>query len=146
MLNKYRFRNKSSIAQRQSVWLLTIKLLVRDQLEELLVQFFGDDRIRTDNFMLAKHTLYQLELHPLLLLKIPQFDILSIGAQIFGLLTTLLFYYILNIKLTIPMFIEVKKFRLKKLKKSKGQLNAIKNFISSKSKKTYSFLIKTLSF
>lgn len=96
--------------------------------------------------MLAKHTLYQLELHPLLLLKIPQFDILSIGAQIFGLLTTLLFYYILNIKLTIPMFIEVKKFRLKKLKKSKGQLNAIKNFISSKSKKTYSFLIKTLSF
>lgn len=96
--------------------------------------------------MLAKHILYQLELHPLLLSKIPQFDILSIGAQIFGLLTTLLFYYILNIKLTIPMFIEVKKFRLKKLKKSKKQLNAINNFISSKSKKTYIFLIKTLSF
>ena len=33
---------------------------------------------------------------PFLPLKIPQFDILSIGAQIFGLLTTLLFYYILS--------------------------------------------------
>jgi hypothetical protein len=99
--------------------------------------------------MLAKHTLYHLELHPLfnfLTFKIPQFDILSIGAQIFGLLTTLLFYYIINIKLTIPMFIEVKKFRLKKIKKSNIKLDKINNFILLKSKKTYTFLIKTLSF
>jgi hypothetical protein len=48
--------------------------------------------------------------------------------------------------LTIPMFIEVKKFRLKKIKKSNIKLDKINNFILLKSKKTYTFLIKTLSF
>jgi hypothetical protein len=51
-------------------------------------------------------------------LNIPQFDILTLGAQVFGLLTTLLFFYYFNISAVIPSFVEVKKFRTKKLVKN----------------------------
>ena len=49
---------------------------------------------------------------------IPQFDILTLGAQIFGLLLTLSLFYYFNINLVIPNYIEVKKFRVKKLIKN----------------------------
>jgi hypothetical protein len=51
-------------------------------------------------------------------LYIPQFDILTLGAQVFGLLSTLAFFYYFNITVVIPNFIEVKKFRTKKLVKN----------------------------
>ena len=51
-------------------------------------------------------------------LFIPQFDILTLGAQVFGLLFTLTFFYYLSISVAIPNFIEVKKFRNKKLIKN----------------------------
>nr|QYB23230.1 ATPase subunit 8 [Lithodesmioides sp. mgcode 4] len=54
----------------------------------------------------------------ILLLKIPQFDIITLGAQVFGLLVTLSIFYYYNINVTIPQFIEIKKFRTKKLKKN----------------------------
>ena len=46
---------------------------------------------------------------------IPQFDLLSLGAQISGLLFSFSFFYIYNMKNTLPNFIEVKKIRSKKL-------------------------------
>lgn len=51
--------------------------------------------------------------------RIPQFDILTIGAQVFGLLITLLIFYYYSIISTIPFFISIKKFRTKKLIKNK---------------------------
>ena len=51
-------------------------------------------------------------------LFIPQFDILTLGAQVFGLLFTLAFFYYFNISVVIPNFVEVKKFRNKKLTKN----------------------------
>lgn len=48
----------------------------------------------------------------------PQFDILTIGAQVFGLLFTLLSFYYYSIRTTIPHYIEIKKFRVKKLIKN----------------------------
>ena len=75
---------------------------------------------------------------------IPQFDILTIGAQVFCLLISLFSYYLLNIKLTIPMFIEVKKFRIKKLGKSNLKLKNINNYIILKSHFNNNFLVKIL--
>jgi len=43
---------------------------------------------------------------------------LTLGAQIFGLLLTLSFFYIFNINLVIPNYVETKKFRVKKLIKN----------------------------
>nr|YP_316601.1 ATPase subunit 8 [Thalassiosira pseudonana]AAZ99408.1 ATPase subunit 8 [Thalassiosira pseudonana] len=48
----------------------------------------------------------------------PQFDILTLGAQVFGLLITLSFFYYFSINTVIPNFIEVKKFRTKKIIKN----------------------------
>nr|YP_010377289.1 ATPase subunit 8 [Odontella aurita]QYB22938.1 ATPase subunit 8 [Odontella aurita] len=56
---------------------------------------------------------------------IPQFDILTVGAQVFGLLVTLLLFYYYSITSTIPYFIEIKKFRTKKLLKNKNFVNTI---------------------
>lgn len=56
---------------------------------------------------------------------IPQFDILTLGAQIFGLLLTLSLFYYFNINLVIPNYIEVKKFRVKKLTKSTESVGVI---------------------
>jgi len=45
----------------------------------------------------------------------PQFDILTLSSQIFGLLVSLYLFYYYNIATTIPYFTEIKKFRTKKL-------------------------------
>jgi len=49
----------------------------------------------------------------------PQFDILTLSSQIFGLLFSLYLFYYYNIVTAIPYFIEIKKFRTKKLVKNK---------------------------
>ncbi|MBG7630970.1 MAG: hypothetical protein IZT56_11130 [Bacteroidetes bacterium] len=55
----------------------------------------------------------------------PQFDILTLGAQVFGLLITLSFFYYFNISVVIPSFIEVKKFRTKKLIKNTNSISTM---------------------
>ena len=57
--------------------------------------------------------------------KIPQFDILTLGAQIFGLLFTLAFFYYFSITLVIPNYAETKKFRVKKLIKNSKSVSAM---------------------
>ena len=49
---------------------------------------------------------------------IPQFDFLTLGAQVFGLLFNLTLLYYFNIKIIVPRFAGVKKFRTKKLRKN----------------------------
>ena len=53
----------------------------------------------------------------------PQFDILTIGAQVFGFLFTLLMFYYYSITKAIPFFTEIKKLRKKKLVINKASLN-----------------------
>ena len=60
---------------------------------------------------------------------IPQFDLLSLGAQLFGLFTVLWFFYTLNITKIIPKFIEVKKLRYKKLTHSEKIIQETNNFV-----------------
>jgi len=72
----------------------------------------------------------------------PQFDILTLGAQIFSLLLIFTFFYFLNIKKngSIPLFIQTKKFRTKKLKKNINNIDFIKKsliFIKNKETTTY---------
>jgi len=62
-----------------------------------------------------------------LLFFIPQFDILTVGAQIFGLLLSLSFFYYFNINLTIPLYIQIKKYRTKKLIKSLKKVDNVQN-------------------
>lgn len=57
----------------------------------------------------------------------PQFDFITIGAQIFGLLITLYSFYYYSISTVIPYFIGIKKFRNKKLKKNYNLINDIEN-------------------
>jgi len=59
---------------------------------------------------------------------------LTLGAQVFGLLITLSFFYYFNISTIIPSFIEVKKFRNKKLIKNTESIS-IMNLDSINSKK-----------
>ena len=59
--------------------------------------------------------------------KIPQFDLLSLGAQVFGLLVSFSVFYYYNIEKTIPLFAETKKFRIKKLQLSSKKLDLIDN-------------------
>ena len=56
---------------------------------------------------------------------IPQFDLLTLGAQVFGLLISLFLFYYYTINITIPYFIEIKKFRNKKLIKNTELINKI---------------------
>ena len=56
---------------------------------------------------------------------IPQFDLLTLGAQIFGLLISLYFFYSYSVSTSIANFIEVKKFRTKKLNKNNLVVNNI---------------------
>lgn len=56
-------------------------------------------------------------------LNIPQFDILTIGAQVFGLSITLSLFYFFSISVVIPSFIEVKKFRTKKIIKNTNYIS-----------------------
>ena len=81
--------------------------------------------------MRAKHILYLVELYPLFIkfYFIPQFDLLSLGAQLFGLFTVLWFFYTLNITKIIPKFIEVKKLRYKKLTHSEKIIQETNNFV-----------------
>ncbi len=55
--------------------------------------------------------------------NIPQFDILTLGAQVFGLSITLSFFYYFSIRTVIPNFIEVKKFRTKKIIKNTNSIS-----------------------
>ena len=48
----------------------------------------------------------------------PQFDILTLSSQVFGLLVSLYLFYYYSITKTIPYFTEIKKFRTKKLVKN----------------------------
>ena len=56
-------------------------------------------------------------------LSIPQFDILTLGAQVFGLSITLSLFYFFSISVVIPSFIEVKKFRTKKIIKNTNYIS-----------------------
>jgi len=56
-------------------------------------------------------------------LNIPQFDILTLGAQVFGLSITLSLFYFFSISVVIPSFIEVKKFRTKKIIKNTNYIS-----------------------
>ncbi len=56
-------------------------------------------------------------------LSIPQFDILTLGAQVFGLSITLSLFYFFSITVVIPSFIEVKKFRTKKIIKNTNYIS-----------------------
>ncbi len=56
-------------------------------------------------------------------LNIPQFDILTLGAQVFGLSITLSLFYFFSINVVIPSFIEVKKFRTKKIIKNTNYIS-----------------------
>lgn len=48
----------------------------------------------------------------------PQFDILTLSSQIFGLLVSLYLFYYYNITNVILYFTEIKKYRTKKLVKN----------------------------
>jgi hypothetical protein len=69
----------------------------------------------------------------------PQFDLLTIGAQVFGLLVFLYFLYFLNIQTTIPSLIEIQKFRVKLLLKNQEKISYIKNYLNDNLRFTYSF-------
>ena len=60
---------------------------------------------------------------------IPQFDLLSLGAQISGLLYSFSFFYIYNMKNTLPNFVEVKKIRSKKLYVNLNEANDTSNSV-----------------
>lgn len=53
----------------------------------------------------------------------PQFDILTISSQIFGLLVSLSFFYYFCITNVIQFYTEIKKFRTKKLVKNISIIN-----------------------
>ena len=50
--------------------------------------------------------------------EMPQFDILTLSSQIFGLLVSLYLFYYFNITSVILYFTEIKKYRTKKLVKN----------------------------
>ena len=91
--------------------------------------------------MLAKHTLYRWTISPI----IPQFDILSLGSQVFGLFISLSLYYSYSIYSVIPLYAEVKKFRAKKIIVSNNKLTNIKSLLSNKVIVIQSFFKKILS-
>nr|QYC61855.1 ATPase subunit 8 [Actinocyclus sp. mgcode 4] len=59
---------------------------------------------------------------------IPQFDIITLGVQIFNLVLLFYTFYYINIRFLIPFCVEIKKFRIKKYKKSYS--NICKHYIS----------------
>lgn len=77
----------------------------------------------------------------------PQFDILTMGSQIFSVLFFFISLYFFHIQNTIPSVIEVKKFRKKKLLENKKKAIVIKNNLNSSLKYTgyfyQSFLLET---
>lgn len=69
----------------------------------------------------------------------PQFDILTMGSQVFGLLVFFYFLYYFNIQNTIPCLIEIKKFRTKKLIKNQEKIIYTKNYLNNNLKYTHNF-------
>ena len=65
-----------------------------------------------------------------------QFDCLIIFPVIFSLFVTIIFYYYMSIKIKIPNFFEVKKFRKKTLKSSSFYL-FFKSNLKLNSKNSY---------
>ena len=63
-------------------------------------------------------------------LFIPQFDLLTLGAQIFGLLISLVFFYYYSMSTSISNFIEVKKVRNKKINKNSKIITEIETDLS----------------
>ena len=61
----------------------------------------------------------------ILYINIPQFDLLTLGAQLFGLLISLYFFYYYSISTSISNFIEIKKFRTKKINKNTSLVTTI---------------------
>jgi len=55
----------------------------------------------------------------------PQFDIISLGVQVFGLLISFLILYFYNMKNVTPDYIEVKKFRKRFINDKKKYMNSI---------------------
>ena len=53
----------------------------------------------------------------------PQFDILILSSQIFGLLVSLAFFYNYSITNVIQSYTQIKKFRAKKLVKHMSSVN-----------------------
>lgn len=56
---------------------------------------------------------------------IPQFDLLTLGAQLFGLLISLCLFYYYSISASLSNFIEIKKFRTKKITKNTNAVTTI---------------------
>lgn len=57
--------------------------------------------------------------------NIPQFDLLTLGAQLFGLLISLSLFYYYSISTSLSNFIEIKKFRTKKITKNTNIITTI---------------------
>lgn len=55
----------------------------------------------------------------------PQFDIISLGVQVFGLLISFLLFYFYNMKNITPDYIEAKKFRKRFLNDKKKHMYSI---------------------
>ena len=71
---------------------------------------------------------------------IPQFDILTLGAQVFGLFFNLTLLYYFNIKILVPKFAGVKKFRTKKLTNNYNEIKIINNSTNNISLNTTNLL------
>jgi len=73
----------------------------------------------------------------------PQFDILTLGSQTFwvGFFTALLYYY--SVKTLLPLYVSVKKTRMKKLKKNSSE---ILKFEAKLKKKNSNLITKNIDF
>ncbi len=69
----------------------------------------------------------------------PQFDLLTLSSQVFGLLVFLYFLYLINIQTVIPCFIEIQKFRTKKLAKNHRIIVSVQGYLNSNLHFTYFF-------
>ena len=69
----------------------------------------------------------------------PQFDLLTLSSQGVGLLVFFYFLYLINIQAVLPCFIEIQKFRVKKLAKNHRIITYVKGYLNSNLHFTYSF-------
>lgn len=76
---------------------------------------------------------------------VPQFDFLTLGPQIFSLLIVLFFLYYFLVKYAALTFIQIKKFRVKKLLKSRRLKKNIKKELNYSSWVTNYFYKNNLS-
>lgn len=63
-------------------------------------------------------------------MDIPQFDHLSLGAQMFGVLPSFCLYYIFHMKKTLPGFVEIKKLRNKKIYSESSAIEVCSGYTS----------------